>query len=149
MQVIWESISVLFVPPTKDTASLYMWCIFLAVLFAWLYLSTRRKTVGKAAKVLLEKECTSPETALTQAELGGLSPKAISSPDHLIEKVEKEGEDPRFYIPPQRLKKAQYYLKASTFRWWQEVLCILGIYLALVILYYLVPGLLKHFGIYL
>ena len=164
MEQILESLSVLLIPPFTDTLSTMLWSAFLAVLGVLLYLFYRRFTFGAALKLLLERGCTSPESALSGRELTKKKHilKALGNQDRLVVKILPEtGEtestpEPgnkksdllrqttRYYIPEDRQKKAAYFFKASSGKIWQIVLAVLGLYLALVVLYYLLPDLLNN-----
>ncbi len=160
MEQILESLSVLFIPPFTDTLSTLLWCAFLAVLGSLIYLFYRRATFGAALRLLMEKGCHSPETALPACELteNRRILKALDSQERLIAKASDQMEEAlrkekgacqqqlRYYIPQDRQKKAEYFFKASSGKAWQIVLAVLGLYLTLVLLYYFLPGLLNSFS---
>ncbi len=142
MEQIKESLSVLWISPTRDELSRLLWCIFLAVLLCGAYLVYRRMTVGKALSLLTEKGCFSEESAKTAEELGVKNPAFFTADARLVKKT--EGETPRYYIPEELKKKAEYMQKAGKAKWWHALLAILALYLVLVVLYYLLPAILDN-----
>ena len=107
MAQVLESLSVIFLPPTKDDLSFLLWCVFGAVLLVLVYLKYRRHTLGRAVRTLLEKEIFEEEKALSAEEItqkrGVL--KALSGRDRLVATVEQDGVK-RYFIPEDRRKKA-------------------------------------------
>lgn len=143
MEQIKESLSVLWISPARDDLARLLWCAFAAVLLCAAYLIYRRATVGKAIALLTQKECFSEESAKTVEELGLKNAAGLSVDARLVKKTADE--TPRYYIPEELKKKAEYMQKAGRAKWWQAGLSILAMYLVLVILYHVLPGFLGKF----
>lgn len=143
MEQVKESLSVLWVSPVRDDLARLLWCIFLAVLLSGAYLIFRRATVGKALKSLTEKGCFSEETALSASALGLADTRGLEADARLVKKTVED--TPRYFIPEECRKKSEYMLRAGKTKWWQALLGILGLYLILVVLYYVLPELLGRF----
>ncbi|MBR2616225.1 MAG: hypothetical protein IKC69_06065 [Clostridia bacterium] len=143
--VVWESISVLLIPPWKDETATIVWCVYLAVVVAWVYSLYRRITVGRNVTALKEAGCHSPETAKEASALKGFSPKAVSRYDRLIETVGGTDSPVCYYLPPEREKKAESLLRGGATKLWKVLLALLGCYLLMVLAYYLAPSL---FGLF-
>ncbi len=141
MQVILESLSVLWISPFRDSTATSVWCVFAAVVGAWIYLVVRRVSLGKAVRALEQNGCHTAETA-GSAEKLGISPSAISPKEKLIARVEKDGVT-HYFLPEESKKKAEYFKKAGGGPLWLNLLLILGAYLVMVITYYLLPDLLE------
>ena len=138
---IKESLSVLFVPPWRDEIAMVAWCVYLAVVGVWIYLTYRRVTLGKALRILLDAACTTEESAKTAAELK-LGKKAGISDERLIATVEKDGVT-RYFLPEDRLKKAQYFLGVSGGSLWKTLLFLAGAYIVMILAYYFAPSVMK------
>lgn len=145
MQQILESLSVFVVRPWQDELAGMMWCIFLAVIAAYLITLAQRHSLGKAVKILMNAECFSEESAKSAEELSGFRPKAVKKYDRMIRIAEEEGKPPRYFLPEDRREKAEALLKTASTPFWQILLGIFGFYLALVIMYYVLPLLLEQF----
>jgi hypothetical protein len=145
MQQILESLSIFVVRPWQDELAGLMWCIFLAVIAAYVFTIAQRQSLGKAVKILMDAECFSEERAKTAKELPGFREKAVKKYDRMIETVKEEGEPARYFLPEDRHKKAEALFKAASNPFWQVLLGIIGFYLALVILYYILPFILEQF----
>lgn len=143
MEQIKESLSVLWISPVKDDLSRLLWCVFLAVVLCGIYLIYRRATVGKALRLLSEKECFSEETAKTAEELGLKKSAGLTADARLVKKT--AGETARYYIPEELRKKAEYMQKSGSVKWWQALIGILALYLVLVVIYHVLPDLLGKF----
>lgn len=143
MEQILESLSVLVIPPWRDETAMTVWCVFLAVAGTVIYLTLRRLTLGRTLRALMNGGCTDPRSAKEAEALPGASKRALESRDRLIEKVEEEGAPTRYYLPDDRLKKAQYFMKASGTKLYLLFLEVLGAYLIMVLAYYFLPSVLK------
>jgi len=148
LQVILESLSVVFISPVRDPLAGLVWCVFLGVLGAWLYLSCRRKTLGKAIRTILDAGCDSPETAKTKEELfpAKKAPRVLDSRERMIASAVGEDGVKRYYLPENCREKAAYFLKAGKTPVFLVLLEIAGLYALLVALYYILPPLLESFS---
>lgn len=144
MDVLLESLSVLWIPPWKDQTALTVWCVFGGILLVFFYLQYRRMTLGKVLRTLLDAGCDSPETAKSAEELG-IRKAFISDKDRLAVRLSDEEGNEKFYLPRERMKKAAYFLKASGGSPIRLVLAILLGYFALILAYYFGPTLLALF----
>ena len=138
-EVVKESLSVFVLSPFQDDLALILWGAYLAFLLGMFYWIFRRQTLGKALTALIENEAFSEESAKTAEEMGKIDPAFFAGKDRLIGKVTVKGESPRFYLPENCRKKADYFLKASGEKWWVFPCCALGAYLVIVIIYHSFP----------
>jgi hypothetical protein len=138
MEQILESLSVIFIPPTKDRLALLLWCAFASAVFVLVYLAYRKKTLGRIVSRILESGATDPEKAVSFEAEEEKRPLPEKYSDRLVETVEKDGKK-SYYIPEDRLKKAEYLLKASGGSLKNVLLSVLALYVCLVALYYFLP----------
>jgi len=141
-EVIRESLSVLYFSPFEDDLSLILWCAFLGMIGALIYLIYRRQTLGKAILSLQEKGCTTEEGAKTPQELG-LSPKLFQGQGRLFGKIKREDGSFAYYLPDSCREKAAALLKAASSKPWVIALGILGMYFLVLIIYHILPDLLE------
>jgi len=90
---------------------------------------------------LIREGCVDPESARSAAELGipsATEAKLANPSERLIVCVEEEGTK-RYYIPSDRIRKAQYLAGRADSGFWMTVGSIVGLYFVLVILYHLLP----------
>lgn len=140
LAVVAQSLSVVFPPPFGERLATLLWCAFGGAMLALFSLKRRRRTLGSAVKILLEGEVHSEEKALLPEEI---SPKrsvqkSLESTDRLLAVTEKEGKR-AYYLPEDRIKKAQYLLKASSDSFWKTLGSVAALYATLLTLYYLLP----------
>ncbi len=145
MDQILESLSVFVISPFQDELAMMMWCVFLAVVLALGFTAVQRFSLGKAVKILMENGCFSEESAKSAKELGAFREKSVKRYDRMIETVKAEGKPNRYFLPEERKKKADALLKTASSPIWQILLGILGLYVLLAILYYILPLLLAKF----
>ncbi len=141
LETVKESLSVLWIAPWQDTLAMILWAIFLAALLTLGYLLLRRFGLGRAIEALTAAGCVDEGSAKSAEELG--LHRGLDGIDRLIERV--DGEPPRYYLPQERQKKAEFFSKTLSTKWWIILLEILALYLVLVILYYILPDLLAGF----
>ena len=144
MDVLLDSLSVLWISPFRDQTALTLWCVYVGILLVFFYLQYRRITLGKILRALIDAGCDSPETAKSAEELGvriGL----FSEKDRLAVRISPEGGVDKFYLPRERMKKAAYFLKASGGGPLRLFLVIVLAYFVLMFAYYFGPSLLTLF----
>ena len=143
MDQILESLSVLVIPLFEeegklDTLGSILWCVFLAVVLVFISVLRQNATLGKAIRLLREKNATSAETALPLSQLGKVPASAYKGSETLFGKVEKDG-NCFLYLPEKNEKKADALLKTASAPLWLMLLELLGFYLVLMVLYHLLP----------
>lgn len=143
MEQIRESLSVLVIP--FDPLGILLWCVFLAAVLLYFATLRQKYALGKWVETLLEKGCDGEENALSAREIG-LSERRLSHRVRLIEKVKGEDGATRYFLPPENREKAEALLKNSSTPWYVALPELLGFYLFLRLLAYLLPILLSAFG---
>ena len=133
-----------------------LWCIYIGVVLASVYTYYQRNLVGRLVLALLEKECHSPESAATLADLGlersvfirkALRPSSVLSrfilahhpntnPDG--KKSAFDFTTTRFYIPPEKKEKAVRYNRAGS-TWLSVLLAVVGGLVFVLLGYLLIP----------
>lgn len=131
----------LFFSPFSSRHALLLWCAFIAVVLAFLYLLTRRAHLGKAISLLRENGCTDENSAQSAAALTSQRSvrRALQSRDRLIASCTDKTGETRYYLPADRLEKAAYFEKASAFSAGKAVLYLLLFYVAILAFYHLWP----------
>lgn len=143
LQVILESLSVFWISPVKDTLAGLLWCVFIASVGGLIYLLIQRQTLGRFLTALMREGCETPESAKSLKELN--LHRLPQSRGRWIGRV--EGEEERYFLPEEQKKKAESFLKLSEAKPWQTLLIVVGLYFALVAIYYLLPGFLGLVGL--
>ncbi len=143
MNQILESLSVLLIPlfdeeGRLDTLAGILWCVFIAVVLVFVSVIRQNATLGKAIKLLREQNATTEETAVSLSKLGKLPASAYKGSETLFARVEKDGES-YLYLPARSEKKADALLKTASAPLWLMLLELLGFYLVLMLLNYLLP----------
>ena len=128
--------------PFETTHDGLLWCAFLAAVLTMLYFLLRRARLGAAIEALLKGGCTDEKTARPAAALSekkSVRRALLKTKDRLFERVQEEGEAPRFYLPADRMDKAKYFQKASRFSAGKGIGFLLIFYAALLMLHHLWP----------
>ena len=142
------------VTPFQDELAGFLWCVYVGVLLATLYLVTNKHVSGQLLRLLAENGCVSEETAKTLASLG-LKPRfplrfALRKGAPLSRLVASASEaekqelsDARFWVPEEKKEKAAYLARGVKLSWPSVLAAVFGLYLALCICYQIIPLFIK------
>lgn len=143
MKQVLESLSVLLIPILDEEGRVdplggILWCVFIGVLLVFLSVIRQNATLGKAIKILREQGAVDEESAVPLERLGKLPASAYKGSETLFAKAEKDGKC-CLYLPARSEKKADALLKTAAAPLWLMLLELLGFYLVLMLLNYLLP----------
>ena len=143
MAQVKESLSVLVIP-FDDTLGMILWCIFVGVCLSLVSIYSRKLSLGRGVKILLEKKAFSKESAVALPK-NTVPSSALSGRERMIGKVEEDG-TVKFYLPEENKEKAEAVLKGAKTPLWLALVELLGLYAVLFVIYQVLPLILDGFS---